>query len=201
MKNCFKCKIEKELSEFGKDNQKLDGLRTYCKICTRKSNSEQKKRNPEYYVVYAKKYRELNRELLRLKSKETFIRDRDKRLKQGKESYYKNQDEIAKRRKVKRDSPEARIKENQRQKEWRNSNPELYRQYVRTWQKKNREKNNAHAKVHRAVENGTIIRGKSCMECGMNAKTEGHHEDYSKPLEVIWLCRLCHSKKIEKVKV
>jgi len=39
------------------------------------------------------------------------------------------------------------------------------------------------------------------QECGLKCKTEGHHEDYSKEFEVIWLCRRCHAKKIETVKV
>src|SRR6185295_16839071 len=30
-----------------------------------------------------------------------------------------------------------------------------------------------------------------CAKCG-DPKAEKHHEDYSKPLEVIWLCRKCH---------
>jgi len=30
-----------------------------------------------------------------------------------------------------------------------------------------------------------------CQECG-NEKSQMHHPDYSKPLEIIWLCRSCH---------
>ncbi len=199
MKHCKMCNQDKEVTEFGKDKYKIDGLNTYCKACIRIRSANQRKNDPAYHLEYAKKYREKNRKSLRIKSRKTFWRDREKRLKQCKDSYFRRQKEIAKRRKGKRNSDEARKKERERQKEWRNRNPELYRQYVRTWQKKNRQKSNVHAKVHRAIENGTLIRGKCCMKCGIKCKTEGHHEDYSKPLDVIWLCRLCHAKKIEKV--
>lgn len=32
-----------------------------------------------------------------------------------------------------------------------------------------------------------------CQHCGAS-KVEGHHEDYSKPLMVVWLCRPCHAR-------
>ncbi len=31
-----------------------------------------------------------------------------------------------------------------------------------------------------------------CEECGLPAKTEGHHPNYDKQLKVIWLCQPCH---------
>lgn len=48
----------------------------------------------------------------------------------------------------------------------------------------------AHALVEYAVRTGRI-KPQSCSVCG-NARAEGHHRDYSKPLEVVWLCRKHH---------
>ena len=36
-----------------------------------------------------------------------------------------------------------------------------------------------------------VIRRTPCIYCG-EKKVEGHHEDYSKPLEVYWVCRPHH---------
>jgi len=41
-----------------------------------------------------------------------------------------------------------------------------------------------------AIRLGKIKRG-NCEVCG-EENAQGHHEDYSKPLEVIWLCRRHH---------
>jgi ubiquitin C-terminal hydrolase len=53
--------------------------------------------------------------------------------------------------------------------------------------------------VKRAVDSGIIIKPKNCEKCNKEYKIlHGHHEDYSKRLEVIWLCPACHKKQHSK---
>jgi hypothetical protein len=47
----------------------------------------------------------------------------------------------------------------------------------------------------RAVKKGRVRRPETCSQCQTVGKTEGHHEDYDKPLSVIWLCRKCHKQR------
>jgi hypothetical protein len=67
----------------------------------------------------------------------------------------------------------------------------------RKYRKNNRAKENSHAAVRRAIKSGALKR-LPCSVCG-DVKSEAHHEDYSKPLDVIWLClkhhRAHHLKK------
>ena len=44
--------------------------------------------------------------------------------------------------------------------------------------------------VHDAVRSGVLTR-EPCEQCGAYP-TEGHHDDYNKPLQVRWLCKCCH---------
>ncbi len=48
----------------------------------------------------------------------------------------------------------------------------------------------ARRQVARAIHRGELVR-QPCEVCG-GEPAEGHHEDYSKPLNVRWLCRLHH---------
>lgn len=52
------------------------------------------------------------------------------------------------------------------------------------------EKRHARITFGNAVRDGKIVR-KPCEVCG-DHKSEGHHPDYSKPLEVRWLCNKHH---------
>lgn len=46
--------------------------------------------------------------------------------------------------------------------------------------------------VRTAIEAGVLQR-QPCEQCG-EPNGHGHHDDYSKPLEIRWLCRIHHAK-------
>lgn len=100
--------------------------------------------------------------------------------------------------------------------DWGKKNPRIYRErYIKSRSKRNnyskkyyennkdrilaiqkrnyeenKEKFKAHGIVKRAIKSNNL-KQKSCIVCG-DKKVDAHHEDYSKPLEVIWLCRTHH---------
>lgn len=87
---------------------------------------------------------------------------------------------------------------------WRLENAEEEKQRKRDWRantpgywKRNRPKA-AHFAVMHALQTGKLIRPTVCEKCGDMCKPQAHHEDYEKPLEVIWLCRPCHGKRHRK---
>lgn len=51
----------------------------------------------------------------------------------------------------------------------------------------------ARSAVYNALNAGTLKQG-DCAECGA-FPTEAHHENYNKPLEVIWLCKKHHEER------
>lgn len=59
---------------------------------------------------------------------------------------------------------------------------------------KHREKWLARAKARYAVSKGILKKPNRCEVCEKVKPLQGHHEDYSKPLEIIWLCSKCHAE-------
>lgn len=57
---------------------------------------------------------------------------------------------------------------------------------------KHSEKYRARVTFGNAVRDGKVKR-QPCEACG-NPKTHGHHDDYSKPLDVRWLCTKHHAE-------
>jgi len=78
---------------------------------------------------------------------------------------------------------------------YRHKEKEKAAQSRRTWEAKNKEKHRAHKTIEKLVYTGRIIKPDACQQCGVICVVHGHHEDYSKPKEVIWLCPLCHKEK------
>jgi len=61
------------------------------------------------------------------------------------------------------------------------------------WRKADKRRTKCHNAVTRAIQSGKLIR-QPCIKCG-NEKSLAHHEDYDKPLEVMWLCQPCHKQR------
>lgn len=76
--------------------------------------------------------------------------------------------------------------------------PERENARRKRWALKNPEKAKAQMILNAAVQNGTVLRG-WCEMC-REGNTHGHHDDYSKPLEVRWLCPKHHSEEHRKKK-
>lgn len=61
------------------------------------------------------------------------------------------------------------------------------------WRERNPEARRAQEAVGRALRDGKLVRGSCCREgADCSGKIEAHHEDYSKPLEVVWACVAHH---------
>jgi len=61
------------------------------------------------------------------------------------------------------------------------------------WKRTYRNKPRIHRQVYWAIQRGELVRPESCSHCHRTGcQIMGHHEDYSKPLSVIWLCQRCH---------
>lgn len=53
----------------------------------------------------------------------------------------------------------------------------------------------AHDIYRQALRRGEIVAPATCSRCGAEGRIHGHHEDYAKPLEVVWLCGSCHGAR------
>tara|TARA_R110000803_G_C11758237_1_gene293552 strand:- start:45 stop:473 length:429 start_codon:yes stop_codon:yes gene_type:complete len=125
-KTCFKCGVEKPLTEFHKHPQMKDGRVNKCKICNNKDVRENRAVNVEYYREYD-------------------------------------------RARGNRQTDEARKK------------------YALAYPIANKARN----MVSNAVRDKRLFR-EPCEVCNTEISVHAHHDDYSKPLNVRWLCAVHH---------
>lgn len=75
-------------------------------------------------------------------------------------------------------------------KKWRKKNG--YRNEL-NWAKKNPTKIKAQQAARKALSQGEIIKA-PCARCGSDNAVM-HHPDYSKPLAIVWLCKVHHRQE------
>lgn len=80
----------------------------------------------------------------------------------------------------------------QRERERREKHPEAVAAARRRYIENNPAKAKAHRAVGNAVYRGRLTKPEACERCGIVGLLHGHHTDYSRPLDVQWLCPLCH---------
>jgi hypothetical protein len=73
-----------------------------------------------------------------------------------------------------------------------------HREVNNEWSKNNPQGRSAQTELNDAVKAGRLER-MPCEVCG-DTKSHGHHPDYSKPLEVIWLCAKHHAEEHKRLR-
>jgi len=127
MKKCFKCKADKELSEFYKHKQMKDGHLNKCKECNKIDVANHRVENIDKIRAYDRK-------------------------RGGR------QDKL----------------------------------YLKEWRLKYPAKYKAHCMIQNQKRAGNIYE-EPCEVCG-SLSVIAHHDDYSKPLNVRWLCQAHHKQ-------
>jgi len=164
-RKCSKCQETKNIESFTKDKRNHSGRSYECYECHRLRNQEYSKRMPD----------------------EVRKRKLQKREEYGKD----NREKINKRLREKKAENSEKSKESARK--YREANKEKMRQYADRWRKENWEKVLAQSQVQDHLKRGNIVRPNKCPVCKSSAyRIEAHHNDYDKPLEVLWLCQKCH---------
>jgi hypothetical protein len=185
MPKCYKCKVEKEIEEFHRDRTSSSGRSYDCKACKSALRKKKRAENPEFYREQCRKSTLKNYETIRASQKKHREENREKILARRRELREPRKAEINEREKIRRKNDPNFLPKNR----------ERYKRYYEKNKHKMRPKHEAHKMVMFAVKLGFLKRSERCEECKIQAKTEGHHEDYKKPLEVLWLCKRCHRQK------
>lgn len=75
-------------------------------------------------------------------------------------------------------------------KNWNKKHKSSISRAAQEYKKRNPKKQKSRVIFHKALKKGVIIK-RPCQVCG-EEKSHGHHTNYNKPLEVMWLCAQHH---------
>lgn len=175
-KACSKCGEVKPLSEFYKNAAASDGHQYLCKVCECARRRDYYQRNSDAAKLKSRAWELANPDRVAERRKKWVLANPDKRAEYQKKWELKYPGRFA-----------------EFTKKWRAENPERWAEIAKKWQQENADKLRCHQKLGYAVQKGWVLKSNTCQICGAaDTKIEGHHPDYSKPLEVVWVCDPCH---------
>lgn len=76
---------------------------------------------------------------------------------------------------------------------WRKANPERFAAGHKASRQRHNDRQNARGAVTVALRKGTLVR-EPCEVCGTVENVHAHHDDYTKRLDVRWLCQTHHAE-------
>lgn len=189
---CSKCGEIKSLDQFYRCSQASTGRSPSCKVCytSRYGESRKKYKQTEKYKESQKVYQKTDKCKAAVK--------KYRQTEKGKAVQKKRQDRYAGSEKGRATLKRYVQSEEGKAVRARYGQTPQYKESIKKrgikYNFRNPEKILAHKKLSYAVRSGKIDKPKNCSRCCAEGKLDGHHEDYSKPLDVVWVCRLCHSE-------
>lgn len=193
MKVCKKCKIEKNENEFHKCKRAKSGLKSECRVCRNIESRNYAKiayeNDPVKFIEKHRKWKNNNKEINKESNRKSCKKSYEK-FKEKRKEYSKLYREVYAEEKKQWD------------KAWRLNNPDKVkingRKAAENQRKRDKEKVAARLAIMHEIKMERMTRPTQCSICQKECKPEGHHPDYSKPLEVVWLCKSCHIKEHAK---
>lgn len=147
-KICIKCNIDKQLSEFSKRKNSIDGHKNTCKKCANIVQKEWTKSNPEKIKNSTKKYYDKNSIIIKEKAKKSRKINNEKEREYGKKYRVEHKEETKDYNKKYREKNIEEIKSKAKEAR-KNSDKEDIKIKNKKWQEDNKEYVKEQAKIKR----------------------------------------------------
>lgn len=88
----------------------------------------------------------------------------------------------------------AKIREYDRARAKSNKRKVMHSRIISEWRRNHPDRRAAQIALGNAVRRGDVVPWPVCAIPECNGKPEAHHPDYSRPLDVVWLCSAHHKQ-------